>query len=161
MELTEAQYERIKEALPVQRGNVSLSNLQVLNAVLYVAEQGCKWRGLPKRFGRWHTISMRMNRWSKSGVLDRVFEKLQVEQIVRIKLEAVSLDLTSIKVHPDGTGALKKWAPVHRQEPRRMEHQGAYGCRGCSNGHSVRSVAWQRARCSRGKGVVAGASQNA
>jgi transposase len=106
--LTEAQYERIKSALPVQRGNVSLSNLQVLNAVLYVAEQGCKWRGLPKRFGRWHTIYMRMSRWSKAGVLDRVFEKLQVEQIVRIKLEAGALDSTSIKVHPDGTGALKK-----------------------------------------------------
>ena len=99
MELTEAQYERIKEALPVQRGNVRLNNLQVLNAVLYVAEQGCKWRGLPKRFGRWHTVYMRMSRWSKAGVLDRVFEKLQVEQIVRIKLEAVSLDSTSIKVH--------------------------------------------------------------
>src|SRR5258708_26430686 len=42
MEITEAQYERIKDALPVQRGNVRLSNLQVLNAVLYVAEQGCK-----------------------------------------------------------------------------------------------------------------------
>ncbi|WP_157467340.1 IS5 family transposase [Edaphobacter aggregans] len=111
MELTEAQYERIKSALPVQRGNVSLSNLQVLNAVLYVAEQGCKWRGLPKRFGRWHTIYMRMSRWSKNGVLDRVFEKLQVEQIVRIKLEAVSLDSTSIKVHPDGTGAPKKNGP--------------------------------------------------
>ena len=97
-----------RKRLPVQRGNVSLSNLQVLNAVLYVAEQGCKWRGLPKRFGRWHTVYMRMSRWSKAGVLDRVFEKLQVEQIVRIKLEAVSLDSTSIKVHPDGTGALKK-----------------------------------------------------
>ena len=108
MERTEEQYERIKSALPVQRGNVMLSNLQVLNAVLYVAEQGCKWRGLPKRFGRWHTLSMRMSRWSKNGVLDRVFEMLQVEQIVRIKLEAVSLDSTSIKVHPDGTGALKK-----------------------------------------------------
>jgi len=92
----------------VQRGNVRLSNLQVLNAVLYVAEQGCKWRGLPKRFGRWHTIYMRMNRWSKNGVLDRVFEKLQMEQIVRIKIEAFALDSTSIKVHPDGTGALKK-----------------------------------------------------
>ncbi|WP_433985293.1 IS5 family transposase [Tunturiibacter empetritectus] len=111
MELTEAQYERIRDALPVQRGNVSLSNLQVLNAVLYVAEQGCKWRGLPKRFGRWHTVYMRMSRWSKAGVLDRVFEKLQVEQIVRIKLEAVSLDSTSIKVHPDGTGAPKKNGP--------------------------------------------------
>ena len=108
MEIIEAQYERIKSVLPVQRGNVSLSNLQVLNAVLYVAEQGCKWRGLPKRFGRWHTIYTRMNRWSKNGVLDRVFEKLQMEQIVRIKLEAVSLDSTSVKVHPDGTGALKK-----------------------------------------------------
>jgi transposase len=161
MELTEAQYERIKETLPVQRGNVSLSNLQVLNAVLYVAEQGCKWRGLPKRFGRWHTVYMRMSRWSKAGVLDRVFEKLQVEQIVRIKLEAVSLDSTSIKVHPDGTGALKKRASSHRQKPRRMEHQGAYGCRGCSNGHSVRLVSWQRARCTRRPRVVVGIAENA
>ena len=108
MELTEAQYERIVPHLPVQRGNVSISNLQVLNAILYVAEQGCKWRGLPRRFGKWHTIYTRMNRWSKNGVLDRVFEHLQREQIVRIKLEAISLDSTIVKVHPDGTGALKK-----------------------------------------------------
>jgi hypothetical protein len=31
-------------------------------------------------------------------------------QTVRIRIEAVSLDSTSIKVHPDGTGALKKTA---------------------------------------------------
>jgi len=108
MELTQQQYEKIKDSLPVQRGNVSLGNLQVLNAILYVAEQGCKWRGLPEQFGNWHTIYVRMNRWAKNGVLDRVFEKLQLEQIVRIKIEAFSLDSTSIKVHPDGTGALKK-----------------------------------------------------
>jgi hypothetical protein len=35
-----------------QRGNVSLSNLQVLNVILYVAEHGCKWRSLSKRFGK-------------------------------------------------------------------------------------------------------------
>lgn len=29
-----------------------LDNLQVLNAILYVAKQGCKWRGLPKRFAK-------------------------------------------------------------------------------------------------------------
>jgi hypothetical protein len=49
-----------------------------------------------------------MNRWAKNGVLDRVFEQLQWEQIVRIRIEAFSLDSTSVKVHPDGTGALKK-----------------------------------------------------
>ena len=112
MELTEAQYERIAPLLPVQRGNVRISNLQVLNAILYVAEHGCKWRGLPPRFGRWHTIYTRMNRWSKSGVLDRVFEHLQKEQLIRLKLEAVSMDSTIVKVHPDATGALKK--TVHR-----------------------------------------------
>ncbi len=51
-----------------------------------------------------------MNRWSKLGVLDRVFEQLQQAQIVRIKIESVALDRTAVKVHPDGTGALNKTA---------------------------------------------------
>ena len=38
MEISEEQYARIKDSLPVQRGNVSLTNLQVLNAILYVAD---------------------------------------------------------------------------------------------------------------------------
>ena len=87
MEITAVQFSKIEHCLPRQRGNVSLSNLDVLNAILYVAEQGCKWRGLPTRFGNWHTIYVRMNRWSKAGVLDRVFEQLQYNQIVRIKIE--------------------------------------------------------------------------
>jgi len=110
MIITQEQYEQIADCLPKQRGNVTLKNLEVLNAILYVAEQGCKWRGLPKRFGNWHTIYTRMNRWSKNGVLDRVFQRLQESQIVRIRIEAVSLDSTIVKVHPDGTGALKKTA---------------------------------------------------
>ena len=110
MEITDAQYRHIAPWLPTQRGNVTLDNLQVLNAILYVAEQGCKWRGLPKRFGNWHTIDTRMNRWSKSGVLDRVFAQLQHAQIIRVTIEAVALDSTIVKVHPDGTGALKKTA---------------------------------------------------
>ena len=117
MEISPAQFAQIEHCLPLQRGNVSLSNLSVLNAILYVAEHGCKWRGLPKRFGNWHTIYTRMNRWSKAGVLDRVFEELQRSQVVRIRIEAVSLDSTSIKVHPDGTGALKKTAPRPSASP--------------------------------------------
>ncbi len=117
MEITETQYQQIEDCLPRQRGNVSLSNLQVLNAILYVAEHGCKWRGLPKRFGNWHTIYTRINRWAKNGVLGHVFEQLQHQQIIRIRIEAVSLDSTSIKVHPDGTGALKKTAPSPSANP--------------------------------------------
>ena len=117
MEISETQFHRIESSLPRQRGNVKVTNLQFLNALLFVAEQGCKWRGLPKRFGPWHTIYTRMNRWSKSGVLDQVFERLQREQIVRIKIEAVKMDSTIVKVHPDGTGALKKTDPRPSENP--------------------------------------------
>jgi transposase len=111
MELTESQFQRIADCLPRQRGNVDINNLQLLNALLYVAENGCKWRSLPEHFGPWHTIYTRMNRWSKAGVLDRVFARLQEEQILAIHIEHVCLDSTTVKVHPDGTGALKKTAP--------------------------------------------------
>lgn len=110
MELNEQQYDKIAKYLPRQRGNVSMSNLQLVNAILYVTENGCKWRALPKSYGNWHTVYTRMNRWSKNGVLQHLFEALQQENVIRIKMEAVCLDSTSIKVHPNGTGALKKAA---------------------------------------------------
>ncbi len=117
MEITEAQLKRIESELPKQRGNVSMSNLTLLNALLYVAEHGCKWLGLPEHFGNWHTIYVRMNRWAKSGVLARVFERFQRERILRVRLEAVKLDSTIVKVHPDGTGALKKKVPRQLADP--------------------------------------------
>jgi transposase len=117
MEISTEQFARIEPYLPRQRGNVSHENLNVINAILFVAENGCKWRALPKRFGNWHTIYTRMNRWAKAGVLDRLFAQLQREQLIRIKIEAVSLDSTIIKVHPDGTGALKKTVPKRSASP--------------------------------------------
>jgi len=110
MQLTRNQYKTIARYLPRPRGNIVIYNYQALNAILYVAEHGCKWRGLPKRFGNWHTIYMRMNRWAKNGVLERVFSELQKQQAIQIKIDGLSLDSTAVKVHPDGTGALKKTA---------------------------------------------------
>lgn len=108
MKITAEQYQSIEHCLPRQRGNVKLTNLQVLNAMIYVAEQGCKWRAVPAHFGNWHTIYTRMNRWAKNGTLTRLFSALQEQQIIRINIDTLSIDSTSIKVHPDGTGALKK-----------------------------------------------------
>lgn len=78
---------------------------------------------LPKFYGNWHTVYTRMNRWSKNGVLQRLFEALQQENVILIKMEAVCLDSTSIKVHPNGTGALKK------AESRESINQTSYGHR--------------------------------
>lgn len=110
MQLTREQFELIEHLLPVQRGNVRVDNLTLVNAILYVAVNGCTWRGLPSKYGRWHTVYTRMSRWAHAGVLDRVFEELQLLSILKVRIEAVSLDSTSVKVHPDGAGALKKGA---------------------------------------------------
>ncbi len=48
MYVTEEQFRRIEGCFPTQRGNVKVSDLDVLNAILYVAENGCTWRALPK-----------------------------------------------------------------------------------------------------------------
>ena len=109
MELTQEQYKRIADAFPKQRGNVKVSNLDALNGILHILEQGCKWRALPSRFGPWHTIYMRFSRWAHSGVLTQVFERLQQEQL--INPQVLGLDSTSVKVHPDGSGALRKHGP--------------------------------------------------
>lgn len=111
MQLTREQFELIEHLLPTQRGNVRIDNLTLLNAILYVAVNGCTWRGLPSKYGRWHTVYTRLSRWARAGVLDRVFEELQMLNILKVRIEAASLDSTSVKVHPDGTGALKKGAP--------------------------------------------------
>jgi len=108
MQITSAQLKLIQDFIPVQRSNVTLSNLQEFNAILYVAEHGCKWRGIAKKFGNWHSIYTRANCWAKNGVLDRVFSALQESDIINIQVDHVSLDSTAEKIHPDGTGALKK-----------------------------------------------------
>ena len=124
MQLTQSHYNRIAHCFPKARGTLRYSNLDVLNAILYIAENGAKWRRLPESYGNWHTIYTRMRGWAKTGVLARVFEALQQKQIIQLRIEAGSLDSTSIKVHPDGTGALKKTAnnpldvPAEDSRPR-------------------------------------------
>ena len=88
---------------------MKISNLDALNAILYVLEHGCKWRALPARFGKWYTVYKRMSRWSRTGVLERVFQRLQSEQL--IDWDTVGLDSTAVKVHPDGCGAPKTQGP--------------------------------------------------
>ncbi len=111
MQLTPEQFKQIKDWLPRQRGNVSLDNLQVLNAILHVAANGCKWRALPAAYGNWHTIYTRMMRWSQAGVLDCVFEQLQRQRLMHVRIEAISLDSTIMRAHPDAAGARKKTVP--------------------------------------------------
>jgi len=108
MEITKEQFDYIEKYFPIQRGNVSIDNLSLLNALIFMNENGCKWRALPKKYGKWSSIHKRISRWAKSGVLAEIFIALQKLKISDIDIEVVALDSTCVKVHPDACGALKK-----------------------------------------------------
>ena len=121
MKITEAQYERIAGHFPIQRGNVKTENRDFINAILYMAENGCKWRALPKEYGSWSTIYKKFSRWAKNGVLQKIFAALQAQEIIAVHVEVLAIDSTSCKVHPDGHGALKN------SESKLLGNRGADG----------------------------------
>ena len=50
-ETAEEHFAKIHPCLPLQRGNVRIPNIIFINALLFIAENGCKWRSLPEHFG--------------------------------------------------------------------------------------------------------------
>jgi hypothetical protein len=65
-------------------------------------------------YGDWHVIYARANRWAAKGIMEGIYRMLQRATPAAVPINAVSLDSTIVKVHPDGCGALKKGA-VRRQ----------------------------------------------
>jgi len=104
--ITDAEWERIEHLLPGrpgQTGWLAKDNRLFLDAVLYVARTGIPWRDLPERFGNWNSVWRRFDRWSRSGVWQRVFDALQDPD-----LEWLILDSTVVRAHPCAAGAKKE-----------------------------------------------------
>jgi len=82
MEINERTYGKIRHILPVQRSRVTVQNITLINALLYICENGYKWRRLPKEYGNWHVIYKRLNRWVKDRIIERLFRELHANGIV-------------------------------------------------------------------------------
>lgn len=101
-ELTDEQWERIKDHLPGKAsdpGRTAGDNRLFVNAVLYVLKTGIPWADLPERFGKFNTVWKRFDRWAKAGVWERVAVALGDDEMTRA-IEELQLDSTSIKAHP-------------------------------------------------------------
>lgn len=108
MDITKEKYVKIKHLLPVQRGHVTIDNVTFINAILYICENGCKWRRLPKEYGSWHAIYKRFNRWAQTGIIDKLFRELHVQEVFEYETFIRFIDSMIVPVHPDACGALKK-----------------------------------------------------
>ena len=78
--LRDDQWERIKPFVPGglkgKRGPRS-NGRKFLDALLWMARSGARWRDLPERYGCWSTIASRFDRWRKAGLWVRLFAAVQ------------------------------------------------------------------------------------
>jgi putative transposase len=57
----------------------------IVNAILYILYEGCRWRSLPKEYPPWQTVYYWFNRWRKDGTLESIRQHLVA--ILREKLK--------------------------------------------------------------------------
>lgn len=105
--LRDDQWERLKPFVPGgrkgKRGPRSDGRL-FLDALLWMARSGSRWRDLPDRFGDYQTVKRRYYRWVESGVLDRMLEAMSRDA----DMEWLMIDSTVIRAHQHAAGARKK-----------------------------------------------------
>ena len=113
-ELRDDQWEKIKDLLPGKAsdpGRTAKDNRKFVDAVLWIARTGAQWRELPSTFGAWNSVFQRYNRWSKTGVWERLFHALSDDP----DLEYLMIDSTIVRAHQHSAGAkggLKRRKPL-------------------------------------------------
>jgi putative transposase len=81
-DLTDSQWEHIKELLPTtkrQRRPRELDMRQVINAILYIVVGGIQWRMLPRDFPKWQSVYYYFRLWRRSDEWHRLHDRLRAE----------------------------------------------------------------------------------
>lgn len=108
-DLTDAEWQQIEPLLPPEKplGNHrSVSLRAVVNAIFYRADNGIKWRNLPREFPAWQTVYGYYRLWVRLGVWEQINSALvmQVRQSEGRDAEPslVIIDSQSVKLGQKG-----------------------------------------------------------
>jgi transposase len=106
-ELRDDQWERLKDYVPGGRKGKRgprTDNRRFLNALLWMARSGARWRDLPEELGDYATVKRRYYRWIEMGVLDEILAALAREA----DLEWLMIDSTIVRAHHHAAGARRQ-----------------------------------------------------
>lgn len=81
-DLSIAQWKILEKLLPCKAatGRPREYSLQVVvNAILYILVEGCRWRSLPKEYPPWQTVYSWFRLWRKDGTLEEIRRRLVAE----------------------------------------------------------------------------------
>ncbi len=96
-DLTEAQWDYIKDLIPLARsgGRPRTTNIRkVVDAIFYLVRTGIPWRYLPKSFPAWKTVYDYYSKWSRQGVWEKISEVL----IIAVRLYEHRAELPSLAI---------------------------------------------------------------
>jgi transposase len=105
--LRDDQWERLRAFVPGGRKGKRgprADNRRFLNALLWMARSGGRWRDLPRRFGKHESVKRRYDRWIEMGVLDPILAALAREA----DLEWLMIDSTIVRAHQQAAGARRQ-----------------------------------------------------
>ncbi len=74
-DLSDSQWEVVKKLLDCQRKR-KYDLRQIVNAVLYLLDNGVKWRNLPKDYPRWEIVYYYFGKWGKDATWQKVQQGL-------------------------------------------------------------------------------------
>ena len=92
MDLTEAQWEKLKPLLAPKRradgrGRPWRDARAVLNGILWILRTGAPWHDLPERYPPYQTCHRRFQHWQRDGTLTRLLHALAEDLRVRGKID--------------------------------------------------------------------------
>jgi transposase len=117
-EISDADWDRIKDLLPGQRGQhggVAEDNRRFLNAVLWIARTGAAWEDLPDRLGNGNSQWRRFDRWAAKGRWDPILAALRDPD-----LDVLILDSTAVRAHPCAAGSKKSGTGLAARTIKRL-----------------------------------------
>ena len=105
--LTDEQWARIAPLIPGgrkgKRGPRS-NNRRFMDAVLWMARSGGRWKDLPERYGKVSTVKQRYYDWIERGVFAEIFQALSGEA----DMEWLMVDSTIVRAHQHAAGARRQ-----------------------------------------------------
>lgn len=91
---------------------------EVVNAILYVLHEGCRWRALPHDFPAWGTVYWYFGKWTDDGTLVRLQDTLRrrVREAAGRDPEPSAVVIDSQSVKATEKGAMLASMPASRSK---------------------------------------------
>jgi transposase len=118
-ELTDAEWDRLKELLPSGRGGRPREDdRRVLNGIVWKIRTGSAWRDVPGRYGCWQTLYTRFRRWALDGTFSTMLVAVRADADAVGDVDwLVAVDSTIVRAHQHAAGARKGGSGRRRITP--------------------------------------------